>query len=641
MNKTFSYLSALSIVSVLLSSCASYHVRQGNRLYSDLAYSQATKEYQKALGKKSFPEAQIKLAESYRLMNDLTKAEESYGKVMQLTEVEPVHRLRYGQLLMRSGKYEQAKTYLDQYLGSQPNDQAAQKQRQSCDSITGWKQDSARYTIESSKLNTGGSNFSPVWYREGVVFVSDRNSKSKTYQWTGRPYLDLYYSKKDGSGNYGMALPLQGDVNGMYHEGPASFTAKDDTIYFTRNNYVKRKAVKSDDEVVILKLYQATRKDTAFREIESLPVNSDDYSTGHPTLSKNGQRMYFASDMPGGQGGTDIYMIEKVNGQWGKAQNLGSSVNTPYNESFPMLWQDSLLYFSSEGHYGMGGLDIFYSSKNGDGSWAGAQNMGYPFNSSYDDFGVAMNVEGTEGLLSSNRNAQNTQQDQIYSFKINDLRFSLEGIAVEKQSQNPLSGVVVELTNRKTGQKEQVTTMEDGKFFFKLNPNTDYSVVGSKDSYFTNTEPVSTVGKVRSENMYVKLKLEMEQIIVNKPIVLENIYYDLDKYDIREDAAIGLDKLVKIMGDNPEISVELSSHTDSRADDRYNMTLSQRRAESAVNYIVSKGVSKERITAKGYGETMLVNHCKNKVNCNEEEHQANRRTEFKVTRMDKIKEVEQ
>ncbi len=635
MNKHFSHVPVLALTAILLSSCASYHVRQGNRLYNDLAYSQAIKEYQQALGKKSFPEAEINLAESYRKMNNLGKAEDAYSRVVQLKEAQPVHHLRYGQLLMRSGKYEQAKVSIDRYLSSMPNDQAAQQLRQSCDSISLWQQDSARYTIEVSKLNTGGSNFSPTWYREGVVFVSDRNSKAKTYEWTGRPFLDLYYSKKDAGGNYGMALALQGDVNGRYHEGPMSFSSKYDTLYFTRNNYVKRKAVKSEDDVVILQMYQAIKKDTAFKEISALPFNSDEYSTGHPTLSGDGQTMYFISDMPGGEGGSDLYVSHKENGQWSKAQNLGKTINTPYNESFPMLWKDSVLYFSSEGHYGMGGLDVFSSVKNQEGNWARPQNMGYPFNTSYDDFGVALDEEGSGGLLSSNRNTQNTQQDQIYSFRINDIRFTLEGIAIEKLSQQPLAGVEVELSNRKTGEKERVITGEDGKFFFKLNPRTDYSVVGSKDSYFTNTEPVSTVGKTQSENMYVKLKLEMEQIIVNKPIVLENIYYDLDKYDIREDAAQGLDKLVGIMQDNPDISIELSSHTDSRAEDKYNMTLSQRRAESAVNYIVGKGVSRDRITAKGYGETMLVNRCSNNVDCTEEEHQANRRTEFKVTSMSK------
>jgi outer membrane protein OmpA-like peptidoglycan-associated protein len=274
------------------------------------------------------------------------------------------------------------------------------------------------------------------------------------------------------------------------------------------------------------------------------------------------------------------------------------------------------------------------SEKSGN-TWAMATNMGYPLNSSYDDFGIAMNDSGTAGLFSSNRNAGNTMQDQIYSFTVKDLRFTLDGIAVEKATQQPLAGVLVELTNLTTNTKEQTTTGEDGKFSFKLNPESNYSVIGSKDDYFTNSEQVSTVGKTQSENMFVKLKLEMEQIVINKPIVLENIYYDLDKYNIRPDAAQGLNKLVQIMKDNPAIRIELSSHTDSRADDKYNDVLSQRRAEAAVEYIVEKGIDKKRITAKGYGETRLVNRCSNNVQCSEEEHQQNRRTEFKVTSMDK------
>ncbi|MBK9525721.1 MAG: OmpA family protein [Bacteroidetes bacterium] len=293
-------------------------------------------------------------------------------------------------------------------------------------------------------------------------------------------------------------------------------------------------------------------------------------------MSKDGNTLYFVSDMPGGQGGTDVYRCKKENGAWSKPENLGPTVNSPNNELFPMSFQDSILYFSSEGHYGMGGLDVF-SSTQSEGSWSRPQNMGYPLNTSYDDFGIALNDSGTAGLVSSNRDTKNTTQDNIYAFTVNDLRFTLEGIAVEKSTQEPLAGVVVELTNKKTGKKELFTTGPDGKFFFKLNPETDYVVMGSKDSYFTNTEPVSTVGKKQSENMFVKLKLEMEQIIVNKPIVLENIYYDLDKYNIRTDAAEGLDKLVGIMRDNPDISIELGSHTDSRADDKYNMTLSDKR----------------------------------------------------------------
>jgi outer membrane protein OmpA-like peptidoglycan-associated protein len=438
----------------------------------------------------------------------------------------------------------------------------------------------------------------------------------------------MYSSKGTLESGFASPIALQG-VNGQYHDGPATFNSKGDTMYFTRNNYTKKKVQKSTEDVVDLKIMRAVKKDSTWTDLTEFEYNSKDYSTGHPALNADGSKMYFVSDMPGGLGGTDIYVVERMNNTWSKPVNLGPNINTPYNEMFPMIWKDSILYFSSEGHYNMGGLDVF-SSRKEQNSWTEARNMGYPLNTSYDDFGVAMNDSGTAGILSSNRNAKNTMQDNLYTFAINDLRFTLEGIAVDKTTQEPVAGVIVELMNTITNKKEVVTTGPDGKFFFKLNPETSYTVVGTKDGYFTNTEPVTTVGKLRSESMYVKLKLELDRIIVDKPIVLKNIYYDLDKWDIRPDAAVELDNLVQILHENPTISIELGSHTDSRADDKYNMTLSQKRADAAVNYIVSKGISQARITAKGYGETQLVNKCANKVACSEEEHQANRRTEFKV-----------
>jgi peptidoglycan-associated lipoprotein len=621
-------VSSLMLVALLLSGCAAYHVRQGNRMYDDLAYSMAITEYQKGLSKKDFPSARIKLAECYRKLNDLPRAEEAYAKAVQYPQIQPVHKLHYGQVLMRNGKYDQAKIYFDQYLTSVPNDTSVIELRHSCDSILAWKADSLKYTVQTSNLNSGQSNFAPVFYKDGVVFATDRG-KGRTYEWTGRPFLEMYYAKGKPDSGFASPVGLSGDVNGVFHDGPATFNSTGDTIYFTRNNYVKKRAKESNHDEVNLKIYGAVKKDTTWKDLKEFEYNSNDYSTGHPTLSKDGNTMYFASDMPGGLGGTDIYKTEKINGVWGKPVNMGSNINTPYNEVFPVLWHDTLLYFSSEGHKNFGGLDIFTTS-NKTGSWSNAKNIGYPINTSYDDFGIAMNDSGTAGLFSSNRNVQNTTQDNIYAFVVNDLRFNLEGIAVEKQTQLPIADVRVELLNKKTGKKEYAMTGLDGKFHFKLDPETEYSIMGTKDMYFTNTETVSTVGKKQSENMFVKLKLELERIIVNKPIVLENIYYDLDKYNIRPDAAAGLDKLVQIMNDNPAITIELSSHTDSRADDHYNDVLSQRRADAAVNYIIAHGIESSRITAKGYGERQLVNECKNGVQCTEEAHQANRRTEFKV-----------
>ncbi len=625
-----------SSVIFLLSSCASYHIRQGNRLYNDLAYSSAITEYQKGLSKKEFPQARLKLAECYRRINDLPNAEAAFAKAIQLPQAQPIHKLHYAQILMRNGKYEQAKIYLDQYIAAVPTDVTAGKLRVSCDSIQAWMADSLKYTVTSSPINSGQSNFAPVYYKDGVVFTTDRTTKGKTYEWTGRHFLEMYYAKGDPKNGYSTPVSLSGDVNGIYHDGPAAFSSKGDTLIFTRNNYVKRKLKESNQDEVNLKIFQAVKKDTTWKNLGEFPFNSNDYSTCHPTLSSDGNTLYFVSDMPGGLGGADIYMSQKINGAWNKPVNLGPSVNTPYNEMFPMLWKDTVLYFSSEGHYNFGGLDLFSSTKTA-GGWTMADNMGYPLNSSYDDFGIALNDSGNAGLFSSNRNKNNSQLDNIYNFTINDLRFNLEGIAIEKLSQLPLEDVKVELTNLKTKKKEYAITGKDGKFNFKLDPETDFSVVGSKDSYFTNTEKVSTVGKKQSESMFVKLRLELERIVINKPIVLENIYYDLDKYDIRPDAAAGLDKLVGIMNDNPTISIELSSHTDSRADDQYNDILSQHRAEAAVNYIINHGVSSGRITAKGYGERQLVNRCANGVECSEEEHQMNRRTEFKVVSMQKAR----
>ncbi len=629
-------LSRLFILALLLSGCAGYHIRQGNRLYDDFAYSMAIKEFQKGLSKKEFPNARVKLAESYRKMNDLPHAEEAFAKAIQLPEAQPIHKMHYAQILMRNGKYDQAKIYLDQYLTAVPSDVSAGKLRSSCDSISKWLADSIKYTVQTSTLNSGQSNFSPVFYKEGVVFATDRDSKGKTYEWTGRPFLEMYYAQGSPDKGYSSPIRLTGDVNGIYHDGPAAFTSKGDTIYFTRNNYIKKKAKESSLEEINLKIYQASKKDTSWVNLKEFPFNSNEYSTGHPTLSSDGNTMYFVSDMPSGLGGSDIYMSQKINGEWNKPVNMGPSINTPYNEMFLVLWKDSVLYFSSEGHYNFGGLDIFQSVKRADG-WSMARNAGYPINTSYDDFGIAMNDSGTAGLLSSNRNTSNTTQDNIYNFTVNDIRFNLEGIAVEKSTQKPLQDVKIELLNTKTNKKEIAMTAADGKFSFKLDPESEFSIVGSKDTYFTNTEIVSTKGKKQSENMFVKLKMELERIIVNKPIVLENIYYDLDKFDIRADAAEGLNNLVNILNDNPGISVELSSHTDSRADDRYNDVLSQKRAESAVNYIIAHGISSSRITAKGYGERQLVNKCANDVPCTEEEHQQNRRTEFKVLKMETIK----
>jgi outer membrane protein OmpA-like peptidoglycan-associated protein len=555
-----------------------------------------------------------------------------YGSVVKDTAVKADRneRQRYASLLMTAGRYEDARVILN---GTDSLDASGKTLLSSCDSIGAWQQDSMQYLVEHSKINTGTeSNFSPLYYKDGILFVSDRGKLTNwnRYDWTGRTYLDVYYAKSD------TAAPqkFSGEINGIYHDGPVAINAAGDTLYLTRNNYVKKKVGKTTQDVVNFKLYQMYRKDTVWTGLTELPFSTGDHNTGHPALSFDGNTIYFASDRAGGMGGSDIWFSRKLNGVWGDPVNLGPEVNTAGNEVFPSVYKDSLFFYSTDGACGMGGLDI-YRAKMMEGQIGKPVNVGYPFNSSFDDFGVAISRDGNEGYFSSNRDNSDSELDHLYHVFFQDIRFTLQGMAVNKVTQEPVEDVLVELRNLTTGRVDTAVSWLDGTFKFKLDPNTDYSVAGTRDGYFTNSEEVSTVGKRQSENMFVSLKLELEEIVVNKPIVLENIYYDLNKWEIRADASQGLDKLVQILKENPNISIELGSHTDSRADDKYNMDLSQKRADAAVAYIVAHGIAKERITAVGYGESQLVNQCDNGVICTEEEHQANRRTEFKVVRIDK------
>lgn len=619
---------------LIITGCAMNHYREGKRLYNSMAYNEAIPEFQKTLSKRSIPDAQIKLAESYRQINNTDKAIEEYAKVVALPEATPDHYLQYAKLLTRKGRYSDAKIWFDKYLEKNPNNESVKALSNSMSSMDDLLKDSLEYTVSSAQINSGQSNFSTARINDKIVFTSDRAKAAKRnlYNWTGRPFLNIYQSTVDGNGKWSDPEELAGDVNGKYHDGTPCFSTDGKTMYFTRNNYLKKKIGKSEQEVVNLKIFEATYADSVWKNLKALPFNSDEYSCGHPAITKDGNTLYFISDMPGGIGGTDLYKSTRSGDTWSAPVNLGASINTPFNEMFPTMQGDSILYFSSEGHTNMGGLDIFKSTISG-GVLSAPQNVKYPLNSSYDDFSLMFNPGDTTGYISSNR--KQSTEDNIYSFNKNVLRFILDGIAVEKSTQLPLEGVLIELTNSTTGKKETAVTGADGTFTFKLDQNSEYSVVGSKSNFYTQTEKVSTVGKKVSENMHVTLKLELEQIIVDKPIVLENIYYDLDKWNIRPDAALGLDKLVTIMKENPDINIELSSHTDARADDQYNKVLSQKRAEAAVNYIVSKDINRKRIVAKGYGESKLVNRCKNGVRCTEEEHQQNRRTEFKVTSINK------
>ncbi len=430
---------------------------------------------------------------------------------------------------------------------------------------------------------------------------------------------------------------LEGEINTKYHEGSAVVLI-DGSIIFTRNNMFNGRAGKSKEGINKLKLFTATGDD--WKTITSFPYNSNEYSVGHPAVNKNGTLLIFSSDMPGGFGGVDLYSSKRssITAAWEKPINMGGLINTEGDEMFPTIFNDQTLYFASTGHAGIGGLDLFQIILNEDRVTGNVVNLGAPINSSVDDFGLIKAEDGKYGYFTSNRRGN----DDIYSFillppkpvikpfVIEQPVFSLEGRVLNKDSNQPipLTTVLLKIPN---GTSAKFITNDKGEFNFKLAPQSDYALAGEKTGYMkANGGNLTTNGLTKSE--VLRRDLYMNQIVIGKAIKIDNIFYDFDKFNIRPDAATELDKLIIVLKENPTIWIELGSHTDSRGNDLYNQKLSQNRANAAVAYIIAKGIDKERITAKGYGETMLVNNCANGINCSVEAHQLNRRTEFKITK---------
>lgn len=620
------------LAAVLLASCTNSLYKKGVKNYDKMAYHNAIDKFEAYLKKKDEPaDAKIKLANAYRLVNDIPNAEKWFSKIVLLPESEPINMFYYAKMLMGMGKYDEAKIWFNKYLDKVPDDFVAEMLLVSCNSVDQFKKDTTLFTIKEAEIPEISTAFGQVPYGDGIMFTADKVSfkNSTTANWTGRSYLDIYFSQKDQNGKWLSPMLLKGNVNGQYHEGPACFNKAGNVVYFTRSNYTKKKLVKSSKSENNLKLFRAELVGDKWTNVTEMPFNSDEYSCGHPSLAADDKTLYFISDMPGGMGGTDIYKTAFENGSWTKPENLGNEINTSGNEMFPYIHSDGTFYFSSDAHNNLGGLDVFMSFCDGK-KWLQVENLNYPLNTSKDDFAFVLNEDSKTGYISSNRG----EGDKIYEITKNDPTFILSGYVSQKgQPKLGIDSAVIEIQNLTLKTKEYVYTGKGGFYKTKLNAKCEYLVKASKPMYFTITQPKNfcMIGKKISENFTANF--ELDQIIIEKPIVLENIYYDLDKWFIREDAAKELNRLVQVMNDNPSLTIELSSHTDSRAGDQYNLILSDKRAKAAVEYIVSKGIDAKRMRWKGYGESKLINHCKNNVQCSEDEHQLNRRTEFKAIKI--------
>lgn len=498
----------------------------------------------------------------------------------------------------------------------------------------------------AANINTAASDFGAAFDMGGLVFTSDYTEpdNKNLYGWTGRGFLDIMKSlPKTGSdfwGDLGKPEKFNKKINQKYHDGPATFSPDGKNLYFTRSYYGK--AIRVDGtKTNMLKIFYATKTDSVWNTAEPFFLNSIDYSVGHPSLSTDGKTMYFVSDMPGGEGGTDIYMCSRNCDKWGLPAKLGPVINSKENEMFPTIYADTILYFASSGHPGYGGLDIF-ESKMQNGKWTNPVNLQPPINSPFDDFAFSFAPGAKNGFFSSDR-PNGIGSDDIYAFRwvIPEVLPSyITGLVKDKTTMEPLAGATVFLYNPKSGYVRVLKTEEDGIYKADIEESSEYLVKAMKSNYIADCTPFPIASLIPGTTLMAPRDLLLDKLVINKTFRIDNIYYDFDKYNIREDAKPELDKLVRIMKENP-ITIELASHTDSRGSFAYNDKLSQRRAESAVNYIVANNIDKNRITAKGYGEHQLVNKCTDGVECTKEEHQANRRTEFKSTSIALVDSVSQ
>lgn len=632
--------------------------RKANRYFELYKYSKAIPIYKKSVlqgNEQEQREATFRLADCYRLTNDMEEARSWYARAIGMYEPEPVHYFYLGLALRSLGEYEEAETSFLKYAELKPDDPRGETFARYCREIRDFESlDPSVEINNASSLNSKFYDFAPVYYKDGILFSSDRSSglpDDYVYEWTSYGYLDLYFSKPAYYNDFwtSMTKPrrMSEVLNQTWHDGPVSFSSDYKTIFLTRTTKSKVKRDENNFRTSLLKIYTGEVTENNRVKFLPFPHNRETHSVGHPTVSADGTKVIFTSDMPGGYGGTDLYISEKNGKDWSQPVNLGPAVNSFGNEVFPFWFNDSTLYFSSDGHMGYGGLDLFESHWNGK-AWMTPENMREPVNSSRDDFGLVFRGEGKEGFFSSNRPG-GLGADDIYAIrnytKSPVKREKLEvppssgewlsnagtlcGYVKEKGTMHPLEDATVFLMNSRTNQVLILKTDQQGFFSAGMDSAVLYLAKAMKPGYFDDCLPFRLLESASGHCNPLPRELLLDKVEKDKRFVLENIYYDLDKWHIRPDAKPALDHLVRLMKEYP-IAIELSSHTDSRASNAYNEELSQKRAEAAVRYIALKGVNAVRMTAQGYGESLLVNRCADGVPCSEAEHQANRRTEFKI-----------
>lgn len=609
-----------------------------DRKYDKYSYVDAIEIYEK-VAEKGYKSAELfkKLGNSYYFNGELDKAAKWYKDLFALNEeVEPEYYFRYSQCLKAIEDYDNANKYLEMF-NQKTNDSRGSAFAKNKDYLKDIDAVSGKYSIGTTTINSEFSDYGPSFFGNQLIFTSSRKEGAlynKIHKWTMQNFTDLYSVTINNDKSLGEPQNFSKTVNSKFNESTPVFTNDGKTMYFTRNNYLDGKKGKDDDKSTLVKIYKATLINNEWDNIQEVPFNSDEYSTAHPTLSADNKTMYFASDMPGGFGNSDIYKVSlNSDGTFGKPENLGTTINTEGRETFPFIAFDNTLYFASDGHLGLGGLDVF-ESKFSNNEFQKPENLGKPINSSMDDFGFIVNKEKS-GFFTSNRDG-GSGFDDIYSFAICTQK--IHGIITDIDTKELLPNSKVELFDENMKKLGEVVADSKAHYTFDVDCNQKFYVRASKEEYETSEKTVTSAKENGETELNIELKRNVfpveEGTDLAKIFDISIIYFDLDKWNIRPDAAKDLQKIVEVMKQYPKMQVDIRSHTDSRQTHKYNELLSDRRAKSTLEFMVKNGIDRARLTAKGYGETQLVNGCSDDVPCSEAEHQKNRRSEFIVTKMD-------
>ena len=646
MNKITVRLTILCLfIGLSFSWAQSGKLAKANRKFENLAYIDAIEIY-KELANEGHGSYDIftKIADSYYFNSRYSDASKYYDKIVQnyKESVTAEQYFRYAQTLRAIDEYDKADEMMNAFSAISGQDFRAELFEEKPDYVRVEGYRKSDYSIDMIRqINSRYSDFGPTFYKKDqVIFASSRDTgvfSRRIHKWNNQPFLDFYQTRIKEDGVMTPPSRFSKVLNTKFHESTSSFSTDGNTVYFTRNNYTSKQYASSKNGINKLKIYRSRKSKGKWSEAEELPFNDDEWSTAHPSLSRDGSKLYFASDRPGTVGLSDIWVVDVLeDGTFNEPENLGRPINTEGRESFPFLSDVGTLYFASDGHPGLGGFDIFVSSPSSE--QITVLSLGAPINSPSDDFAFIVRDSAKTGFFSSSRK-RGMGSDDIYKFEQEELPeptcdVVITGVITDVNTGEILPDSTVQLLSLENEVLAETVVDDAGVYSFETTCSTRYIVRASERLYYDKEVVVTTTPKASSMQQNLALELRLTEVRLGddlaKILDLKPIYFDYDKADIRPDAAAELIKVISAMKQIKTMVISARSHTDSRGRDSYNLALSDRRAKSTVAHIVANGVESSRISGKGYGETQLVNKCANGIDCSDDMHQLNRRSEFIV-----------